>query len=465
MSDVAALSILIVDDDASLRKAIALNVQAAGFTVAQADNAQVALDMLRKEKHPVVLCDLRMPDMGGLEFTKKCREEFPETAVVLMTGYGNSELALDALRAGAYDYISKPFEMEELIFLFQKIQERERLRRENEQLKAQTQQAGSNKGIKNFIAQSKCMLELIDTVQRLAPFHTTVLITGESGTGKELIAQAIHDTSSRQKKPFIAINCGAIPEALMESELFGHRKGSFTDASRDKRGLFEEADGGTLFLDEIGEMPLQLQVKLLRALQERKIRRVGDDKLIDVDVRVIAATLRNLEDDVKTGRFREDLFYRLNVVSLHVPPLRERPEDIPVLIEHFVKKYSKRFQITQKAFHADSLKMLLSYHWRGNVRELENCIERALVLSDGDTILPDSLPIPVRESGKKTSNDPFQSLLDDENLSIKQMNRGLEIALIKRALEKTGGNRTHAAKMLELSHRALLYKLKEYEIG
>lgn len=316
-----------------------------------------------------------------------------------------------------------------------------------------------------IIAESSVMKEILETVARLANFNTTVLITGESGTGKELIARAIHTQSPRRGKPFIAINCGAIPENLVESELFGHKKGAFTDATRDKRGLFEEASGGTIFLDEIGELPPLLQVKLLRALQEQQIRRVGDEEVINIDVRVIAATLRNLEEDVMDGRFREDLFYRLNVVSMHIPPVRERREDIPALVEFLIKKHAKRLSLPVKRITPEALKCLMNYHWKGNVRELENCIERAMVLTETDAVDLDSLPNAVKGASPSQSNEVAMPEVGDDNLSIKQRTRALEVGLILKALKKTGGNRTRAAKILEISHRALLYKLKEYGLG
>ncbi|MBX7143589.1 MAG: sigma 54-interacting transcriptional regulator [Oligoflexia bacterium] len=317
----------------------------------------------------------------------------------------------------------------------------------------------------NIIAESSVMKEVLETVTRLANFNTTVLITGESGTGKELIARAIHYHSPRRSKPFIAINCGAIPENLVESELFGHKKGAFTDATRDKKGLFEEASGGTIFLDEIGELPALLQVKLLRALQEQQIRRVGDEEIINIDVRVIAATLRNLEEDVMDGRFREDLFYRLNVVAMHIPPLRERRDDIPVLVEYLIKKHSKRLNLPIKRITPEALKCLINYHWKGNVRELENCIERAMVLTESEAVDLDSLPAAIRGAVPAANQEESLPEVGDDNLSIKQRTRTLEIALILKALKKTGGNRTRAAKILEISHRALLYKLKEYNLG
>jgi two-component system response regulator AtoC len=322
---------------------------------------------------------------------------------------------------------------------------------------------GNRNHFSHIVASSTVMQEVFDTVMRLAPFSTTVLITGESGTGKELLARAIHENSPRKDNSFVAINCGAIPEYLMESELFGHKKGAFTDATRDKKGLFEEASGGTIFLDEIGEMPLHLQVKLLRALQEQQIRRVGDEELIGIDVRVVAATLRDLEEDVETGRFRDDLYYRLNVVSLHLPPLRERREDIPVLVEFLLKKHSKKLGLPQKTLSSEAETCIREHYWKGNVRELENCLERALVLSEEAQIQVADLPEAVRGAqGNRSSESPVDLSIADTNLSIKHHTRSLEIALINKALKKTNGNRTHAAKVLEISHRALLYKLKEY---
>ncbi len=320
------------------------------------------------------------------------------------------------------------------------------------------------RGFPGIIAQSQVMQDVFDTIRRLSKFNTTVLISGESGTGKELIAKALHNSSPRKSKPFVAINCGAIPENLMESELFGHKKGSFTDASRDKKGLFEEAHNGTIFLDEIGELPLQLQVKLLRALQEQQIRRVGDEQSIDINVRVIAATLRDLEEDVQIGRFRDDLYYRLNVVAVHIPPLRERKEDIPVLARYFVEKQSARFGIPEKNIPDEVMQCLMNYHWRGNVRELENCIERSVVLSETDAIQVQSLPEHIREAGEVPVQDNTVEDITEDNLSIKQRTKNLEVSLIMKALRRTKGNRTHAAKILEISHRALLYKIKEYKL-
>lgn len=460
MSDLRSLTVLVVDDDVSLRSSLSETLKQAGYIVEARTSAAEALHLLRTSKFDIVLCDLKLPDMDGLSFIPRCLEADPKSVVVLMTAFGSSDMAITAMRAGAYDYLSKPFSPDELILTLKKIEERERLLEENEALKSAVTQKYN---FSNIIAESDVMKNIFETVKRLAAFNTTVLITGESGTGKELLAKAIHHNSPRRGRPFVAINCGAIPENLMESELFGHKKGAFTDATRDKKGLFEEATGGTIFLDEIGELPAHLQVKLLRALQEQQIRRVGDELTIDIDVRVVAATLRNLDDDVQTGRFREDLFYRLNVVSINIPPLRERREDIPVLIEHFLKKHNKRLGLSIKSVTPEAMKAFMEHYWKGNVRELENCIERALVLTESETVDIDSLAEAVRGSpAEKGENAPILPNISDDNLSIKQHARSLEISLILKALKKTSGNRTRAAKVLEISHRALLYKLKEY---
>lgn len=319
----------------------------------------------------------------------------------------------------------------------------------------------------NIISKSKPMLEIFETVKRLAQFKTTILISGESGTGKELLARAIHFNSTRAHAKFVAINCGAIPENLIESELFGHKIGSFTDAVRDRTGLFEEANGGTVFLDEIGDLPLHLQVKLLRVLQEQSIRRIGEEQDRKIDVRILAASHRNLEQGVREGTFREDLFYRLNVVHIHLPSLRERPEDLPVLVDHFLKKHNQKLKTKINKVADDVMNLFQQYPWKGNIRELENTIERGIILADTDTITMECLPEKMRELSESSFSLQAHSSLgiDEDNLSIKQKVRDLETKLILRALEATKGNRTHAAKLLEISHRTLLYKLKEYSLG
>ena len=459
-ADLGRLHILIIDDDQEVRSSLQTVLETLGYSTQTAATGEQGLHAIERTAFDLVLCDLRLPGASGLDVLKHKSSAVP---LILMTAYGNSDIATQAARGGAFDYISKPINPDDLIFILRKFEDFERLKRENETLKSHLSEKYS---FKNIVAQSESFKEVFETIKRLSPFNTTVMITGESGTGKELLARALHESSPRRGKPFVAINCGAIPENLMESELFGHKKGAFTDASRDKKGLFEEASGGTLFLDEVGELPLHLQVKLLRALQEQTIRRVGDEQSIPIDVRLVSATLRNLENDALEGRFREDLLYRLNVVSIHLPPLRERIEDISLLIEHFMQKHSKRLGIPAKTINPEVMKVLLEYEWRGNARELENCMERALVLSQEDEIGLDSLPDQVTR-GHTTRRQNASGIHDkvDDNLSIKQKTAALEIDLIQRALAKTGGNRTHAAKILEISHRALLYKLKEYGLS
>jgi two-component system response regulator AtoC len=381
-----------------------------------------------------------------------------------MTAYGSREVAVEAMKRGAYDYLSKPFEADELILLLRKAEERERLFRENQSLARQIRSTGQEpeNGFGDLVGRSPQMTEMFRTLRKIAEFKTTVLIGGESGTGKELVARAIHRHSPRCAQPFVAVNCGAIPANLLESELFGHRKGAFTDATRDRKGLFEEASGGTLFLDEIGELPLGLQVKLLRVLQEEEIRRLGDCQDIKVDVRVVAATARDLAVEVGRGAFREDLYYRLNVFAVRLPPLRERREDIPLLVQHFLSRMNARMGLQVTGVSADTQRLLSSYGWPGNVRELENTIERAIVLAEGSEIGPDALPDRMRAEPPRTPSTPVAP--DDGDLSIKRASRRSEVDLISRALSRTKGNRTRAAELLEISHRALLYKIKEYGI-
>jgi two-component system response regulator AtoC len=373
-----------------------------------------------------------------------------------MSAYGSVDLAIEAMKVGAYDYISKPFKQDEVLIALTKAEERESLRRENRALKAAMRKEQTVHGI---LGKSEAINKVFSTIGKVADYKTTVLIQGESGTGKELVARALHSGSSRKNKPFIPLNCGAIPETLLESELFGHKRGAFTDAHADKKGLFAEADQGTLFLDEIGELPLTLQVKLLRVLQEGRIRPLGATRDQEVDVRVVAATVRDLRREVEEGRFREDLYYRLNVLQLNVPPLRDRRDDIMLLVEHFIERNNRRLGTKIRELDPHARKLLLNYPWRGNVRELENTIERAVVLAEGDMIAVGDLPERMREPA-----DPVAASLTTGELSIKKTARFMEETLIRRALEKTGGNRTAASKLLEISHRALLYKIKDYGI-
>jgi two-component system response regulator AtoC len=448
--------VLVVDDEENIRLVLRTLLKRHGYDVEAAGSGEEALGLVDSFGPDVILTDVRMPRMGGLDLLATLKAKQNPATVIVMSAYGSIDLALEAIKAGAYDYVSKPFKPDEIVLALRKAEEREALRRENRALKEQIQKESQ---FESILAKSPAMTEIFRTITKIADFKTTVLIQGESGVGKELVARAIHQRSSRKNMPFVPINCGAIPENLLESELFGHRKGAFTDANADRRGLFEEADGGTLFLDEIGELPLNLQVKLLRALQEESIRRLGDSRDIRVDVRIITATHRDIAAEAKAGRFREDLFYRINVLPIVIPPLRARKEDINLLVDHFVVRNNARLGTQIRGLTPDARKLLLEYTWPGNVRELENTIERAMVLCDGDVLDAHDLPDRLREA-----LDPVQVQLASGELSVKKTTAAIEEILIRRALQKTRGNRTRAAELLEISHRALLYKIKDYKI-
>ncbi len=449
--------VLVVDDEQSMRHMLTEMLGQEGYHVDVAADGVEALDKAQDEEYDFILADIRMPRMDGTALLEELRKQSVPSTVILMSAFGDVNTALEAIKRGAYDYIPKPFKSDEIILTLKKADEHIRLLRENALLKTEIK---GEYGFEGLITRDPAMQELIKTGRKMAQYKSTVLIVGESGTGKELVAKAVHLSSPWASGNFVAINCGAIPEMLLESELFGHAKGAFTDAHRPKKGLFEEADGGTIFLDEVGELPLMLQVKLLRALQEEEIRRVGDTKSIKVDVRIIAATVRNLETDVQEGKFRSDLFYRLNVLPLYLPALRERKDDIPLLVDHFLKRCSKRLNKPLPTIDNEAMDKLLAYHWPGNVRELENAIERAIVLAEEDRITGNDLPPAIRQGEEACLSD----IALDNEISIKKATRAIEERLIRRALEQTGGNRTQASKLLELSHRALLYKIKEYNI-
>lgn len=450
-----SLRVLVIDDEEHLRHMLTMILKKEGYLVRTAPNGQEGLKVLLAEPQDLVLCDIRMPVMSGIDLLDEIERRNINTTFIAMSAFGNREVAIEALRHGAYDYIDKPFKKDEILLTLLKAEERLKLKQENETLK-QAVQAVNPTGV---IGQSEAIQRVLQTVDKVAAFDSYVLLSGESGTGKELIARAIHDRSPRADGPWVPVNCGAIPPMLLESEFFGHVKGAFTDAHQDKLGLFQQADGGTLFLDEIAELPLNLQVKLLRVLQERVVRRVGDTQNIPINIRVIAASLHDLKDRVDEGLFRQDLFYRLNVIHIHLPALKERVEDLPALIGHFLQTQNARMGTQIKGFTPEAMNILQSYHWPGNIRELQNCIERAMVLSTSEMLDELVLPDHIRQS-----NDELQQLFNSDELSIKKLSTTLERILIRRALEKTQGNRTNAAKLLEISHRALLYKIKDYNL-
>jgi two-component system, NtrC family, response regulator AtoC len=455
---VALRNVLIVDDEASMRHLLSVILAEHGYEPRAVSSAEDALRELAARDHDLVLTDVRMPGMGGLALLAEIQRTAPELMVIVMSAYGSQEAAIEAMKAGAYDYLSKPFRPDEVVLVLRKAEERERLARENRRLRAEL---AAEWGVDRLVGASGAMQEVLRQVRKVAPQKTTVLLQGESGTGKELVARALHDLSPRASFPFVAVNCGAIPAELIESELFGHVKGAFTDARRDKKGLAAEADGGTIFLDEIGELPLALQVKLLRFLQEEEIRPVGDVRARKVDVRVVAATGRDLSRAVAAGEFREDLYWRLNVVGVRLPALRERPEDIPALAAHFLARYARlRPELPALALAPDALDALAGHRWPGNVRELQHAMERAVVLAEGPVLREEDLPETVRAPGPRPA-----VAVPEGSLSVKRAVRSVEAQLIRAALERTGGNRTRAAELLDLSYRALLYKIKDYGVG
>ncbi len=458
--------VLIIDDEEGIRRSLGLFLEEEGYAVTTAPGAEQALRAVAAEPFDFVVCDVRMPGRDGLDLLPDLLAAQPDAPVLVMSAFGVVEQALEAVRRGAYDYLAKPFEPAELLLVLRKAEERERLRRENRRLRAEI---SAGVGSRALIAACAPMREVFELVERAAEFKTTVLVTGESGVGKEVVARTIHELSDRAQQPFIAVNCGAIPEALLESELFGHARGAFSGADVARRGLFREAEGGSLFLDEIGELPPAMQVKLLRVLQEEEVRPIGEPKSIAVDVRILAATARSLEAEVAAGRFRSDLYYRLNVFRIHLPPLRERGDDLPLLADHLVETIARRLGRDVPRLEPDAIAALRAHAWPGNVRELENALERALILERGPRIGRAAFTLPA-VAGAGVAAPEVAPLAEPESegeetdLSVKRHMRRLEERLIRRALARTGGNRTRAARLLELSPRALQYKLKEYGI-
>jgi len=451
------LKILIIDDDAGLRKSVSLILTDADYEVVLAEDGESGLSTAREQKPDLILCDVRMPRIDGLEFLTSYREAGGEALVIMMTAYGSMDLAVEAMRRGAYDYLPKPFGADEVLLAIRKAEERELLRKEVGRLRHEVR-ADARFG--DLVVGSPAMRKALDIVLRVAKHDSPVLLTGASGTGKEVVARVLHRESARATGPFVPVNCGGVPEQLLESEFFGYVKGAFTGADRDKEGLFEAADGGTLFLDEIGELPGSLQVKLLRALQEGEVRRLGTTEIQRVDIRVISATNLDIEAAVEDGRFRKDLYYRLAVVPIHLPQLRSRREEIPELVTFLLERQSARLGVEVEGIEPEAMAVLLTHSWPGNIRELENVLERALVLTEGPSISLDDLPEAVR----RPAPDGPGIGVDSDDLSVKRHGARLEKHLIQLALDRTGGNKTHAAELLELSPRALRYKIQEYGV-
>jgi two-component system response regulator HydG len=447
--------ILIVDDELSHRQMLEAVLSTEGYEIQQAEDGESAIKAIEERFYDLILMDVRMRGVGGIEASKKIKEISPGIPIIIMTAYASVNTAVDALKSGAYDYLTKPLDIDELKILVDKALRHRQLEQENLYLKEQLRDRFN---FSNIIGRSLEMKKLLETVALVAPTEATVLILGESGTGKELIANAVHQNSPRKDRPFIEVNCAALPETLLESELFGHEKGAFTGATTRRQGRFHLAHKGSIFLDEIAEMSSTTQAKILRVLQEREFEPVGSSETVKVDTRIIAATNKNLQERIKEGRFREDLYYRINVVSLSVPALRERSNDIPLLVDFFLKQYAEKNRRLVKGFTPKAMDLLMRHDWLGNVRELENVVERSVILARGDMITPSEFPNIIQEldlESKETNIDltPGRTLKD------------VERDMIIRTLEETGGNRTHSAKILGISRRTLQLKLKEYGIN
>ncbi len=455
MAASSSARILVVDDEQSMCNFMEIMLTKVGYRVETTESAPDAVERLRRENFDLVIADLNMPEMSGIEVLREIRSFKAEQDLIVMTAYASVDSAIEAMKQGAADYITKPFKVDEIKLTIGKIIDRKRLVRENKNLRQQLQQDNS---FDNFIGRSESVLKLRKLARRVAGSDSTALIRGESGTGKDLIARAIHHASPRSPGPFITINCAAIPENLLESELFGHRKGAFTGAVKDKEGLFQAADGGTLFLDEVGNTSLAIQVKLLRVIEDHMVTPVGDTKPAEVDVRLIAATNSDLEKDVSTGRFRADLFYRLNVIPLLIPPLRERRDDIPLLVDHFVKLYCGKAGVEEKHVSGEAMQMLTEYCWPGNVRELENTIERAVLLNRGQALTPADFAERL-EGDSRTSSGPVQPREPDTPTL-----QSIEKAYIHWVMAQTQGKKSEAARILGIDASTLYRKLERYNL-
>jgi two-component system response regulator AtoC len=448
--------LLFIDDDVEVCSAVSTTLTQRGYDVVCANAGADALALLEREEFDAVVSDLQMPGMSGLELCRRAHATRPSLPVVLVTAFGSMETAVGAIRAGAYDFISKPIQMPELLLTLARALEHRQLREENKQLRDTLDR---QRPPANMIGQSPAMQEVYSTLGRLVDTDATVLITGETGTGKELVAQAVHQNGPHSAGPLVAFNCAAVPDAMLESELFGHARGAFTDAKASRKGLFMQANGGTLFLDEIGEMPLGTQVKLLRALQERKVRPVGGDQEMPFSARIVSATSRDLESEVAEQRFREDLYYRINVIRIHVPPLRARGNDVLLIAEHFIARFAEHFKKQVSGLEEPAIARLLAYTWPGNVREVQNCMERAVALTRSDCLTLQDLPAHIREFQGKNFVLPLENPL--ELLPMEEVER----RYILQVLEAVGGNKTQAATSLGFDRRTLHRKLKSYDIA
>jgi two-component system response regulator PilR (NtrC family) len=452
--------ILVVDDERSMRELLAIVLRREGYEVLLAESGRAAVDTLEREPIDLLISDIKMPDLSGVEVLRAAKRIDKDILGIMITAFASTESAVEAMRLGACDYLSKPFDIDLLKMKVREKIENRHLRQENVLLK---RTLGLSHQFSNMIGRSEAMLQVFKMIETVARTNSTILLTGESGTGKGLVAQAIHFHSLRREKPFVALNCGALPENLLESELFGHMRGSFTGADSNKKGLLEVAERGTVFLDEIGEMSAVLQVKLLRVLQERRFRRVGGLEELQADIRVIAATNQDLAKMIADGRFREDLYYRINVIPISLPPLRERREDIPLLAEHFLAKYNEQMGKTISGISHDALDLLLSYDWPGNIRELENVLERAVALEATPAILVDSLPPAVRGDTPRTGTQPLETL-PESGFDLEAHVKEIEIGYIAEALKRAGGVQVKAAELLGMSFRSFRYYVKKYNL-
>ena len=450
--------ILVVDDERSMREFLEIFFAREGYEAITAADVDTALLALDADDFDVVISDVQMPGKGGLDLLRAIKDMAPETVVIMITAFASTETAIEAMKEGAYDYVTKPFKVDELRLVVEKALEKKLLASENRRLRSELE---IRTRPRTMIGTSNAIQQVYQLVAQVAPTKTNVLISGESGTGKELVARAIHDQSDRPEHPFVAVNCGAIPENLLESELFGHVKGAFTGAVENHEGLFESADGGTLFLDEIGEIPLSLQVKLLRVIQDKNVRRVGGTSDQPVNVRIVAATNRNLQEEVGAGRFREDLFYRLNVIQIELPSLRERMEDVPLLVQHFVVKYAMELERSIDRIDEDAMARIQAYAFPGNVRELENTIERAVALCQGSVIHSDVLPPVIREPRMAAGTSNPQDRLPRDGGKLDEMLAQVERELLREALGRTAGVKKKAAQLLGVSFRSFRYRLEK----